>query len=343
MTTNTTLPPARDGRGLALALTILGAVCSAVVTGVLAAQEVSTTEKLVGMAVGAALPPLVGAVGPGPRIRVAVAVLMTAVAVVLAYGGGQLFAKVSNTEPPLPTPDAIATSLPWQNHQDAGDQARSGNVLEERSGELGIRVEPGAITCQAKDGCGPVTVTSIGTAPLEITSLAFERDAASFLTATGCQGVALAEHEQCAVSLRFSADRAPESVSTHLIINQNLPGKPTLVPLEAHGLHQVEPNLALGQATCLRASLVRIPHTDTVSGPLVIDAPVTRSGPDLPTVKATVHVNGDLQWTFAVEPDQPSIHVSDDYEGPFPTEITVTIDSAGTVEESSEADNVTTC
>jgi hypothetical protein len=348
----TTTPPARDVRRFELTLTILGAVCSAVVTGVLAAGNVSTTGKLLGMALGAALPPLVGAVGPGRPLRVAVAVVLTAGAVVIGYGGGQIFAKVSGTEPPLPTPNQIVTSLGGDDGGGDGDGGggdggggggeRTADALVQREGDLGIHVDPGVIRCGAEAACGPVTVTSVGTAPLRITSLEFEGDAASYLTAAGCEGAVLAEQAQCTITLQFAPESAPESATTHLVIHQNFRGPATRVPVEAHGEVAVEPNLGLGPASCDLSALVADPDTGTVSGRLVVDAPITRAEFD-GSFEATVHINGELQWTFGVAADQQAVHVDDEYQGALPTSVMVTIDSAQTVEESSDDDNVAFC
>src|SRR5687768_11871615 len=102
MTTLSTAPrPTGAGPRFELMLAILGAVSAAILTGVLDELEVSTTGKLIGLAVGAALPPFVAVAGPRRPVRVAAAVLLSIAAVVLAYGGWQIFAKVSGTQPVL--------------------------------------------------------------------------------------------------------------------------------------------------------------------------------------------------------------------------------------------------
>jgi hypothetical protein len=336
----TTPPPTRQVAGFELSLTILGAVCSAVVTGLLAAENVSLTGKLLGMALGAALPPLVGAVGPGRSVRVTAAVLMTAAAVVLAYGGGQLFAKVANTEPPLPTPAEILHPQPTPD-PDPDPDPDPGNAIIERSGDLGIRVEPGAITCGADHGCGTATVTSVGTVPLRITSLAFEDDAASYLTATGCENAVLAEDEQCTITLEFTAENAPESATTHLVIHQNLPEVPTLVPLDAEGAVPVEPDLQLGEASCDASALVEDPDAGTVSGELLVQAPLSATGlADLSSVGVAVSVDG-VPWDVVdVDPNGGEVAVRNFYAGPRPEQVQVQIETDGSVEQAPDGDEV---
>jgi hypothetical protein len=345
-TQTTTTSPTRDVRRFELTLTILGAVCSAVVTGVLAAENVSTTGKLVGMALGAALPPLVGAVGPGRSVRVGVAVVMTVVAVFMAYWGGQLFAKVSETEPPLPTPNEIVTSLGGDTGSGRGGggdggEGKTEDVLVQGDGPVRIQVEPGSITCEAEAGCGLVTVTSVGTAPLRIDNLEFEGDAGSYLTADGCENTVLAPNEHCAITLQFSSELAPESATTHLVIHQNLPLVPTLVPLEAHGELSVEPNLALGQPACDRSGLTADPDGG-VSGELSIEAPLSATGPaDVSSVEAAVYVDGEQWWFGLVDLNDDTVLVHELYVGPLPGEVLVRIDPDNLVQESEdEKDNV---
>ena len=340
MTNQTTITsPTRDVRRFELTLTILGAVCSAVVTGVLAAENVSTTGKLVGMALGAAFPPLVGAVGPRRPVRVGVAVLMTAVAVFMAYWGGQVFAKVTNTEPPLPTPREIIPGPGpgpglGPDREPSGDAC--GDPLVHDAGDLALEVCPSVLTCSAEDSCGPVTVTSIGTAPLRIGSLEFEGDAGSYLTATGCENAVLAKGQECTITLKFFPESAPESATTRLIINQNLPKVPTLVPLEAHGELSVEPNLALGQPSCDLSGLSTDP--DGVSGELAIAVPVSATGlPDLSSVQAAVYVDG-VEWQIVpVDPNGGEV-IRGDYAGPRPGQVLVRVDPDNLVQESESED-----
>ena len=350
MTTGTTpttgataSPPKRVFQGFELTLTVLGAACSAVVTGVLAAEGASTTTKLVGMALGAALPPFVGAVGPGRPVRVGVAVLLAAVAAFIAYGGGQIFAKVSDTEPPLPTPNQIVTNLGGGSGGGGGTDETTGNALEHVDGDLGLRVVPTPITCDEDGRCDPITVTSIGTALLRITSLQFGGNAASYLTASGCEDAVLATGESCTITLEFDAENAPEGATTQLVINQNLPEVPTLVPLEADGVLPADVNLGLGTAECDGSALVDDPDGG-VTGELRIVAPLSSSGlADVSSVEAAVYIDGALASTAEVDPNGDSVSIRADYQGPVPEDIRVQIDTLDVVQESNEDDNVAFC
>ena len=342
-TTPTTSPRKRGDQGFELTLTVLGAACSAVVTGVLAAEGASTTTKLIGMALGAALPPFVGAVGPKRPIRVGVAVLLAGIAAVIAYGGGQIFAKVSDTEPPLPTPNQIVTRLGGGGGGGGGEET-TGNALEHLAGDLGLRVVPGSISCDEEDGCDPITVTSIGTAPLRVTSVEFEGDAASYLTATGCENAVLATGEACRIALEFDAENAPEAATTRLVIHQNLPEVPTLVPLEADGVLPAELNLVLGSASCDLSALVDDPDTGGVSGELSVEAPLSAAGlADVSSVEAALYIDGVEASTVDVDPNGGSVSITHSYDGPALDDVRVRIDPGDAVQEADEDDNVAFC
>jgi hypothetical protein len=308
----------------------------------MAAEGASTTTKLIGMALGAALPPFVGAVGPGRPVRVGVAVLLAVVAAVVAYGGGQIFAKVSDTEPPLPTPNQIVTRLGGGGGGGDGEETTE-NALEHLAGDLGLRVVPGSISCDEEDGCDPITVTSIGTAPLRVTSLEFEGDAASYLTATGCENAVLATGEACRITLEFDAENAPEAATTRLVIHQNLPEVPTLVPLEADGVLPAEVNLSMGTAACDLSALVDDPDGG-VSGELSVTAPLSATGlDDVSAVEAVLYIDGDEVSSEELDPNGGSVSIRADHRGPAPEDIRVGIDPGDAVQETDEDDNVAFC
>ena len=349
-TQSTTPPPTRAGPRFELTLAMLGAVSSALVTGVLNQLHVGSTGKLVGLALGAALPPFVAVAGRRRTVRVAAAVLLTSLALVLTYSGWQIFANVSGTRPVLPPPDRIVESLGGGGSGGGGGAGggaaggTTGASLQMTEGDLGISVSPGSIDCKAEGGCNAVTVTSTGAAALNITRLEFEGDGASYLTATGCEGALLHRGEKCSIALRFTPEKAPESASIHLVINQNFRGPATFVPLDVHGSMPSLPNLALAGATCTFSGTEPDPDTGIVSGTLTIDAPMTGTGSfTASSVTATVQINGDLQRTVEVNVDASEVHVSEAYEGASPSDIVVALDPDNQIQESSEDDNSAHC
>jgi hypothetical protein len=341
-----TSPPARQVPGFELALTIVGAVCGAIVPAVLTAGAASDPAKLAGMALGAALPPLVGAAGSKRPIRVAVVAVLTVAAVVLSYGGLQIFAKVTDTEPAVAPPKEVVTILRGGGGGGDDDPEPSGGACEEPlvhgTEDLGLAVCPPAITCTAEDDCPPVTVTSTGAEPLQIGDIEFDGEADTYVTLDGCEHTALAKGEECTIALTFSPEKAPESGSTNLVIHQNLPKIPTRVPLEAEGTVTVSPNLALGAPFCDPSALVEDAEAGSVSGELAVGVPVTATGlPDVSSVRAAVYVDG-VEWqSVPVDPDGDQV-IRGNYEGPRPGQVLVRVDPDNLVQESAsedEADN----
>jgi hypothetical protein len=208
--------------------------------------------------------------------------------------------------------------------------------------ELGLAVCPRAITCTAEDGCDPITVTSTGSSPVRNFWLEFEDDADAYLTATGCDNAVLAKGEKCTITLAFFPERASEEATTHLVIHQNLPEVPTLVPLKATGTVPVEPDLALGAATCDPSGLSEAVNLGTVSGELLVEAPLSATGlAGLPSAWAAVFVDGLLWQTVEVDPNGGLVSVRAFYDGPRPAQVVVRIDPDGAVEQAPAGDEAT--
>lgn len=348
MTTTThpmTSPPTRHVPRLGVGLTILGAVCGAVVPAVLTAGDVPGPAKLAGMALGAALPPLIGAAGARPRLRVAV-VAMTVAALALSYSGLQIFAKVTETAPAVPSPSGIVDGLPWvgddRDHEVDGQQA-CGDPLVHGTDELGLAVCPPALTCRGDDGCDPVTVTSLGTAPLRIGEVELGVDAATYLTATGCAHTVLAKGQDCTITVTFSPEKAPEAATTELVVHQNLPENPIRVPLRAEGTVTGAAALALGEPVCDLDGLTPDPDGG-VSGWLIVEAPLTATGvPDGVSLQAAVHVDGQFLWPAEVDLAGARVRAEEFYSGPPLSVVAIIIDPNGLVEGDDLEDNRRRC
>jgi hypothetical protein len=345
MSTETRPPtPAQASPRFQLTLAVLGAACSAVATGVLDRLGVSSTGKLIGLALGAAIPPFIAVAGRWQHVRVATALLLTVGAVFLSYGGLRMFADVSGTQAIVPSPRQIAETMTGGDLVDDRADDPAGEIVM-TEGDLGIRVSPDSITCDESGACNGVTVTSTGTGLLAITGLEFEGEGATTMQAGGCENAQLTQGESCTITLASADDgEPPTSVSTRLVIHQNFKGPATYVPLVAEGVDGSPSNLAVGAAVCDVPNGDPDPVTGEVAGPLTIDAPVSWEGAsDPPTVTAIVEVDG-LQWmSFDVDTAAGTLHVSDQYEGPPLGVIMITIDSAGQFTESNEGDNTATC
>ena len=343
-TQTTTSHPAGEVQRFRVTVTVVGAVCSAVVTALLAAEGASLTSRLVGTAVGAAIPPLVGAVGPGHEIRMTVAVLLTAAAVVLGYGGDQLVSGVTGKAPSLPTPNEIVTRVVDPEPQTPVEPEATGSLVESEP-PLEITVSPGAITCDDEGRCDTVTVTSTGTATLHVTSHEFEGDAASYLTATGCEDTLLEPGRSCTITPTFSPEDAPETVVTHLVIHQNFTGPATYVPVTAGGDEPIVPNLASSRPDCDLSGLAGDPDGgDVVTGDVIVEAQLTATGlPEGTSVEAAVYVDGAFQWQADVDLAAGTVRVEEFYSGPVPSDVVVVVDPERVVQESDEGDNVARC
>jgi hypothetical protein len=157
-TTQRTMPIARAGAKFELDLTTLGAACASVVMTVLDLLSATWTGKVVGLAVGAALPSFVALIKRLRRIRATAALLVTGAALVVAYSGLSALTFATDKQPVLPLPAAI---------KNAGDETEPMGDRETTVGNLGIAVNPDEILHDAQ-GCDEVLVTSTSRAPLRI-------------------------------------------------------------------------------------------------------------------------------------------------------------------------------
>jgi hypothetical protein len=353
MSTETTTPPpppppAQASPRFQLTLAVLGGVCSAVATGVLDQLGVSPTGKLIGLAVGAAIPPFIAVAGRWQHVRVAAALLLTVGAVFLSYGGLRLFADVSGTEAIVPSARQIVEGVTGgadDPHDDppGGSTDDTADDIEMTEGDLGIRVSPGSITCDESGACNGLTVTSTGTRVLVIRSLEFEGAGQTTLQASGCENTQLVQGDSCTITLTSAGEDPPEPASTRLVIHQNFDGPATYVPFVAGEASGSEMNLVVGEAEC---DLSGDPDPDTgdVAGVLTIDVPVSWGGaPDPPTVTFSVEVDGSPWLSSTGDTADGTLHVSGDYGGPPPGEIRITIDSAEQFDETDEDDNTAVC
>jgi hypothetical protein len=187
-----------------------------------------------------------------------------------------------------------------------------------------------------------VTVTSIGAAPLHVTSLELEGESAAYLTAAGCEDAVLERDESCAITLSFSPENAPEAASTRLVIHQNFRGPATYVPLNTHGTPPALPNLALAGASCEYPGTD--PETGEMSGVLTVTAPMSSAGSlQEAAVEAAVYVDGAMLWADVVDVAGGVVSAQVAYVGPAPVDVMVELDPANQIEEWSETDNLARC
>jgi type II secretory pathway pseudopilin PulG len=327
MSTHPAPPSPRAGSRFELLIAMLAAVCGAVVTGVLDVMGVSGWGKLIGLACGAALPPFVAMVGSRRRLRATAAVLLSVVAIVIAYSGLLGVAVVSDQKPVVPTPNEISKII------------APGPSINTTEGAFGISTYPNEVQCN-KNGCDEVTVESTGTAQLRVTSLEITGDAADFVTAAGCSNARLDQGEECTINLTFNPSGAPDPLSGTLVINQNLRGPATKVPVTAKGgTDGRNVNLALKSegVVCRLGSdgvlTVRLPMQNTG-----LNAEVPNSIPVLAVV------NDGTTATLTANPNTQIVTGLFKVEDPTTaTRAKFQIDPHNQVAETSDNDNFTEC
>jgi hypothetical protein len=136
------------------------------------------------------------------------------VAILLTYSGGRA------ADPELfPPPDEITAPI-------GGGGGASGGPLTIRSGGVGMTVDHGTLTCDDPPACGNLTITSVGTNPLQLHAIAFEEgpNPADFSDSDECDDKGpLANGETCtfAVEFRPTVHDGSDRAGT-LVIHQNV-------------------------------------------------------------------------------------------------------------------------
>jgi hypothetical protein len=175
-----------------LALAVLAAVCATVVTYFCKA---SGLVQIIGIVVGAAIPPLVTAIGPWRPLRASVAVLVSGAAVVLTYGGSLVVGEATG----IP----VVPSLPGQELPGSGSpQGTPGSSPVEDPKPGGIDVTPAVLRCEPE--CrSPITVVNHGQDELTVDIAVTGPDRGRFQHASDCGRHALGPGEECVVEIQF--------------------------------------------------------------------------------------------------------------------------------------------
>jgi hypothetical protein len=203
-----------------LGLAVIGAVLATLVTGAL---NTSPATRLIGAALGAAITVLVAS---GGAQGLMLSLFIAGGALFFTYGGFTLFDYAANKEETFPLPAAMP------NPQNGG-QAIETTEGETTKGGLSLKWTPETVRCSS-DGCDEVTVTSTGDERLEIGLLEFIGEAAAEFGFGGgdCEENNLEKGEKCHVSVSFTPSGAGGTRKADLLIHQNLPSPPTVVPVE---------------------------------------------------------------------------------------------------------------
>ena len=184
--------------------------------------------RLIGMVVGGLIVALISIAGPWGQTRALLGVLAAVVAVLLTYSGGRA------ADPELfPPPDEITTSIGGDDNNNTSDGS-----LTIRSGGVGMTVDHRSLTCDDPPACGSLTITSVGTIPLELRDIQFEAgpNPGDFRENGECDGKGPLEKGQtCTLAVEFyptvhdGSDRAAT-----LFIHQNVGNEIARVPVSAN-------------------------------------------------------------------------------------------------------------
>lgn len=180
---------------------VVGSVCGTLLT---AALTTSPTLKLVGAALGAAIPPLISQGGRFQRARAGVGIAVTVGALFLTYGGFTVFDVATGRPTTFPAPPAVRgdSSASGQTDSSAGNQtAGSGDAC---GGGSCIELTATSLTCTGAD-CDPLTIKSTGSKPLLVRSIEIDGEAAADFHHGGeCQDRELAPNDECALTVTFT-------------------------------------------------------------------------------------------------------------------------------------------
>lgn len=211
-----------------LALAIVGAACGALITNAFLGDS-SPTLKLVGAAIGAAVPPFVGTVGKWRHLRATAAVFVTVTALGLTYMGSFFVDEAAGRQ---------TSTFPAPRWGPAGTTTRdlpTSTTTPVLVDGVGIEVTPEMLNCNPK--CDSmVTIRSIGKKPLIVAAIEFDGPAKSVFQQTGaCDDKQYAQLEECNFDVVFSPATTIGKQVARLVINQNLPGPATFVDLTGDG------------------------------------------------------------------------------------------------------------
>ncbi|WP_238163600.1 CARDB domain-containing protein [Kribbella capetownensis] len=210
----------------ALAPTLLAVVGSVAGTLVTVALDKSPTVKLIGAALGAAIPPLIAAAGRFSRLRLAGGVVVAVLALLLTYVGFTVPEAALGLPAtfPVPTPNPTDPPKPSPTRETAG-------TIGKCEGQLCIEVHPAQVHCSSAQCDSAVEVTSGGKTRLRIGDIEFTGDIAERFAQTGnCEHEVLIEGEKCSITIHV--EPGPGGAA-QMRIHQNLKAPASVVSLEA--------------------------------------------------------------------------------------------------------------
>ncbi|MEU4518909.1 hypothetical protein AB0F52_09345 [Amycolatopsis sp. NPDC024027] len=190
-----------------LGLAVVGAVCGTV-AGSLATEQ--SVVRLVGLCLGAAIPPFVSTVGRWRPVRAGLAVLITVVAALLTYSGSVGVGAATNSKIVPPPTELVEEIKTWPAKRTPTTTPPSPlRLLEAMPAKLSCRP-----VCDSK-----VTIKSTGTAPAHVDTVDVDgQGKAKFTRTDECVGKTLEPGDECSFEVTFKPAGATGTQTGQVVI-----------------------------------------------------------------------------------------------------------------------------
>jgi CARDB len=336
--------------GIATLLSVVSAVAVVAVSDALGA---SPAMKLVGAALGAAIPPAIGVASTHWPLRLTAGLAVIGVALVFTYGGFTIFDYATKPQTatfpqlpglPKPSPQSDTSSQSLTNSSSTSSPPRSTRTCD---GDLCITVDPQTLDCTQGSCDGPVTIQSSGSATLRINSIGVDGANANDFQPNGdCQDQDMPAGSACSFTVSFSPTVSNAAENARLVINQNLSGPASFVTLVGNNSNSIGtggPDLALSAPQ--RCSIV---PGGSLSGAdaLTIEIAIINNGPGSISqlVPYALSSDGGLSGTGnaavstdgGVTPMQVDLQAGDYNQD---QQFTITVDPKNVIPETNENNN----
>ncbi len=190
-----------------LGLAIIGAVCGTVAGSLATEQDV---VRLVGLCLGAAIPPFVSTVGRWRPVRAGLAVLITVVAALVTYSGSVGVGTATNSKIVPPPTELVEEIKTWPAKWTPSTTPPSPlRLLEAMPAKLTCRP-----VCDSK-----VTIKSTGTAPTHVDTVDIDgQGKAKFTRTDECPGKTLEPGDDCSFEVTFTPAGATATQTAQVVI-----------------------------------------------------------------------------------------------------------------------------
>ncbi|TCM35997.1 hypothetical protein EV648_12345 [Kribbella sp. VKM Ac-2568] len=209
-------------------LAVVGSVAGTLVT---VALDKSPTVKLIGAALGAAIPPLIATAGKFSRLRLFGGIVAAVVALVLTYVGFSVPETALGMVNTFPVPPGVNPANDPTTTPTTSKPTTTGGKFGHCEGQLCIDVQPKQVRCTGDQCDSEVVVTSGGKTLLKIGLIEFRGNIAERFSQTGnCEKEDLVKLQACSITVHIEPG---EGGTAQMRIHQNLKGPASIVSLEA--------------------------------------------------------------------------------------------------------------